>query len=63
VEGLLMPGQRKSIEPMAARLGVDAQSLQQLVVTDQDLLLRFSQDIFLHVSQIPFPAIARQAYW
>ena len=24
VEGLLIPGQRKSIEPMAARLGVDA---------------------------------------
>ena len=23
VEGLLMPGQRKSIEPLAARLGVD----------------------------------------
>lgn len=29
--GLLMPGQRKSIEPMAQRLGVDAQSLQQFV--------------------------------
>ena len=33
VEGLLMPGQRKSIEPMAARLVVDAQSLQQLVTS------------------------------
>ena len=31
VSGLLMPGQRKSIEPMAARLGVDAQRLQQFV--------------------------------
>jgi SRSO17 transposase len=31
VHGLLMPGQRKSIEPMAQRLGVDAQSLQQFV--------------------------------
>ncbi|MBC7819838.1 MAG: transposase, partial [Planctomycetaceae bacterium] len=31
VQGLLMPGQRKSIEPLAARLGVDAQSLQQFV--------------------------------
>ncbi len=31
VEGLLMPGQRKSIIPMAERLGVDAQSLQQFV--------------------------------
>lgn len=31
VHGLLMPGQRKSIEPMAERLGVDPQSLQQFV--------------------------------
>jgi SRSO17 transposase len=31
VQGLLMPGQRKSIEPMAMRLGVDGQSLQQFV--------------------------------
>jgi len=31
VEGLLMPGQRKSIIPMAERLGVDSQSLQQFV--------------------------------
>ena len=31
VPGLLMPGQRKSIEPMAERLGVDAQGLQQFV--------------------------------
>jgi SRSO17 transposase len=31
VKGLLMPGQRKSIEPMAQRLGVDAQRLQQFI--------------------------------
>lgn len=31
VEGLLMEGTRKSIEPLAARLGVDGQSLQQFV--------------------------------
>jgi SRSO17 transposase len=31
VQGLLMPGERKSIEPMAARLGVDSQKLQQLI--------------------------------
>lgn len=31
VSGLLMPGQRKSIEPMSARLGVDAQRLQQFM--------------------------------
>src|SRR5713226_7613133 len=33
VEGLLMPGQRKSIEPLATRLGVDSQSLQQLLTS------------------------------
>lgn len=31
VQGLLLPGQRKSIEPMAARLGVEAQGLQQFL--------------------------------
>lgn len=31
IEGLLMEGQRKSIEPLAARLGVDGQNLQQFV--------------------------------
>lgn len=31
VEGLLMPGERKSIEPMAARLRVDKQKLQQFI--------------------------------
>lgn len=31
VEGLLTPGHRKSVEPMAERLGVDKQKLQQFV--------------------------------
>jgi SRSO17 transposase len=31
LQGLLLPGERKSIEPMAERLGVDAQGLQQFV--------------------------------
>ena len=31
VQGLLMPGQRKSIEPIAQRLQVDSQKLQQFV--------------------------------
>lgn len=31
VEGLLLEGHRKSIQPLAERLGVDAQSLQQFV--------------------------------
>ena len=33
IEGLLIPGQRKSIEPMAERLGVNSQSLQQFVTS------------------------------
>ena len=31
IEGLLMEGERKSIQPLAARLGVDGQTLQQFV--------------------------------
>jgi len=31
VQGLLMPGQRKSIEPMAAKLRIDPQGLQQFI--------------------------------
>ncbi len=31
VEGLLIPGRRKSIEPMAERLGVNSQRLQQFI--------------------------------
>jgi len=31
LQGLLLPGTRKSIEPMAQRLGVDSQGLQQFV--------------------------------
>ena len=31
VQGLLIPGERKSIEPMAARLGTDSQKLQQFI--------------------------------
>lgn len=43
VMGLLMPGERKSIEPMAQRLLVDAQSLQQFVTDSpwsEDLVWR-----------------------
>ena len=31
MQGLLLPGERKSIEPMAERLGVDSQKLQQFI--------------------------------
>lgn len=41
VRGLLLPGERKSVEPMAERLGVDSQRLQQFVADspwdDQDV--------------------------
>ena len=31
VQGLLLPGERKSVEPLAKRLGVDSQKLQQFI--------------------------------
>jgi SRSO17 transposase len=31
VHGLLLPGERKSIEPLAERLGTDSQKLQQFI--------------------------------
>ncbi len=56
VEGLLMPGQRKSIEPMAARLGVDAQSLQQLVTSspwsDEALWRAVRQEVIPHLEPL-----------
>jgi len=56
VEGLLMPGQRKSIEPMAARLGVDAQSLQQLVSSspwsDEALWQVLRQEVIPHLEPL-----------
>jgi len=56
VEGLLMPGQRKSIEPMAARLGIDAQSLQQLVSSspwsDEALWRALRQEVIPHLEPL-----------
>src|SRR6266851_3747898 len=56
VEGLLMPGQRKSIEPMAARLGVDAQSLQQLLTSspwsDEALWRALRQEVIPHLEPL-----------
>ena len=56
VHGLLMPGQRKSIEPMAERLGVDSQSLQQFVSdspwSDQALWKVVRQQIIPHLEPI-----------
>lgn len=56
VEGLLIPGQRKSIEPMAARLGVDAQSLQQLLTSspwsDEALWKAIRQEVVPHLEPL-----------
>ena len=51
-----MPGQRKSIEPMAARLGIDAQSLQQLVSSspwsDEALWRALRQEVIPHLEPL-----------
>ena len=56
VHGLLLPGQRKSIEPMAERLGVDPQSLQQFVSaspwSDQAVWKVVRQQIIPHLEPI-----------
>jgi len=56
VEGLLMPGQRKSIEPLAARLGVDAQSLQQLLTSspwsDEALWQAIREEVIPHLEPL-----------
>jgi SRSO17 transposase len=56
VQGLLMPGQRKSIEPMAERQGVDAQSLQQLITnspwSDDTMWRSIRQELMPHLEPI-----------
>ncbi len=53
MQGLLLPGQRKSVEPMAGRLGVDPQSLQQFVSaspwSDQAVWKVVRQEIIPHL--------------
>ena len=56
VQGLLMPGQRKSIEPMALRLGVEPQGLQQFVSaspwSDQAVWTVMRQQIIPHLEPV-----------
>lgn len=56
VEGLLMPGQRKSIEPLAARVGVDSQVLQQLLTSspwsEEALWKRIRQEVIPHLEPL-----------
>ena len=56
IEGLLLPGQRKSIGPMAERLGVDSQSLQQFVSdspwSDEAVWRAIRQEIISHLEPL-----------
>jgi SRSO17 transposase len=56
IHGLLLPGHRKSIEPMAARLGVEAQSLQQFLSaspwSDQALWTAVRREIIPHLEPL-----------
>jgi SRSO17 transposase len=56
LEGLLMPGQRKSIIPMAERLGVDSQSLQQFVTdspwSEEGLWQTIRKEVIPHVEPL-----------
>ena len=51
-----MPGQRESIEPMAARLGVDSQRLQQVVTSspwsDESLWRAIRQEVIPHLEPL-----------
>jgi SRSO17 transposase len=55
VQGLLMPGQRKSLEPMAARLRVDSQKLQQFIADSPWLERRVWQAIRREVIPVVEP--------
>src|SRR6266849_4575685 len=65
VEGLLMPGQRKSIEPLASRLGVDSQSLQQLVTSspwsDEALWQAIRQQVIPHLEPLEAWVVGKSA--
>lgn len=56
IEGLLLPGQRKSIVPMAERLGVDSQSLQQFVTdspwSDEAVWRAIRQETISHLEPL-----------
>ena len=59
VQGLLMPGERKSIEPMAARLRTDSQKLQQFL-TDSPW---DEQDVWRAIRREVVPVMEPLAAW
>ena len=62
-----MPGQRKSMEPMAARLGVDSQSLQQLVTSspwsDEALWQAIRQEGIPHREPLEAWVVDETGWW
>jgi SRSO17 transposase len=59
VQGLLMPGERKSIEPMAARLRTDSQKLQQFLADSP----WDEQDVWRAIRREVIPVMEPLAAW
>ena len=59
VQGLLLPGERKSIEPMAERLGTDSQKLQQFVADSP----WDEQEVWRAIRQEVVPVLEPLAAW
>jgi len=59
VQGLLMPGERKSIEPMAARLRTDSQKLQQFLADSP----WDKQDVWRAIRREVIPVLEPLAAW
>src|ERR1017187_1496531 len=59
VQGLLMPGERKSIEPMAARLQTDSQKLQQFLADSP----WDEQDVWRAIRRKVVPVLEPLAAW
>jgi SRSO17 transposase len=59
VQGLLIPGERKSIEPMAERLGTESQKLQQLLADSP----WDEQDVWQAIRQEVVPVMEPLAAW
>jgi len=56
VRGLMMDGRRKSMEPMAARLGVDRQGLQQFLTDSPWSHEQVLQRVALRMQHVVAPA-------
>ena len=59
VQGLLMPGERKSVEPMAERLGTDSQKLQQFLADSP----WDEQEVWRAIRQEVVPVLEPLAAW